>query len=111
MKLVEHPKMENKVIVISASELLEYLQPILLKMERMETILLEKNSNIKAVFSDSEAAKFLKCSTKKLQQLRNDRKIGFIRENDGRKISYKMEHLLEYLDMHEFKRKNKTYRG
>ena len=48
--------MENKVIVISASELVEYLQPILLKMEKMEAILLEKHKSIKAVFSDSEAA-------------------------------------------------------
>lgn len=97
--------MENKVLVISASDLAEYLQPILQKMEKMEAILLQKGGSQKAVFSDSEAAEFLNCSTKKLQSLRNTRAIGFIRENGGRKILYKIQHLMEYLENHEFKRK------
>jgi hypothetical protein len=97
--------MENRILVISASELVEYLRPILLKMEKMEAILLKKDGSQKAIFSDSEAAEFLKCSTKKLQSLRNTRAIGFIRENGGRKILYKVEHLLEYLERHELKRK------
>jgi mannose/fructose-specific phosphotransferase system component IIA len=97
--------MENKVLVISASDLVEYLQPILQKMEKMEAILLQKGGNQKAIFSDSEAAEFLNCSTKKLQSLRNTRAIGFIRENGGRKILYKIQHLMEYLENNEFKRK------
>ncbi len=97
--------MENKVLVISATELIEYLQPILVKMEKMEALLLKKDGSPKAVFSDSEAAEFLHCSTKKLQVLRNSREIGFIRENGGRKILYKMEHLMEYLENNELKRK------
>lgn len=97
--------MDNKVIVITPAELLEYLQPILLKVENLEAILLKKGGNSKAVFSDTEAAEFLKCSTKKLQSLRNSREIGFIRENGGRKILYKFEHLLEYLGSNEMKKK------
>ena len=99
--------MENKVLVISAAELIEYLQPILEKIEKLESLLSRKGGDQKAVFSDAEAAEFLKCSTKKLQSLRNAREIGFIREKYGRKILYKLEHLLEYLDKHELKRKNK----
>jgi hypothetical protein len=99
--------MENKVLVISAAELIEHLQPILLKIEKMEALLQIRNSSQKATFSDSEAAEFLHCSTKKLQTLRNSRKIGFIRENGGRKILYKAEHLIEYLESNELKRKNK----
>ena len=98
-------KMENKVLVISAAELIEYLQPILQKVEKMEALLLRKDGYQKAVFSDAEAAEFLKCSTKKLQSLRNSRAIGFIRENGGRKILYKLEHLLEYLGSNEMKKK------
>lgn len=99
-------KTDNKVIVISASELIGgYLQPILERMQKMEAILLKKDGSQKAVFSDSEAAEFLNCSTKKLQSLRNTRAIGFIRENGGRKILYKIQHLMEYLENNEFKRK------
>ena len=73
--------------------------------KNLEAILLKKGGNSKAVFSDIEAAEFLKCSTKKLQQLRNAREIGFVRENGGRKILYKYEHLIEYLENHELKKK------
>lgn len=97
--------MENKVLVISAAELIEYLQPILQKMEKMEAYLYKKDTQKNAVYSDAEAAEFLKCSTKKLQNLRNAREIGFIRENGGRKILYRLEHLLEYLENHELKKK------
>ena len=98
--------MENKVIVISSpQDFSEFIQPILQKLEKMEALLLNKNGDHKAVFSDAEAAKFLKCSTKKLQGLRNSREIGFIRENGGRKILYKYEHLQEYLEKNELKKK------
>ena len=97
--------MENKVIVISPNEFSAFLQPILQRLEKMEAYLYRKDSNNKAVFSDAEAAEFLKCSTKKLQNLRNNREIGFIRENGGRKILYKLEHLLEYLESNELKKK------
>lgn len=97
--------MDNKVIVISSGEFSEFLQPILQRLEKMEAFLYKKDTKSNAVFSDAEAAEFLKCSTKKLQSLRNDREIGFIRENGGRKILYKLEHLLEYLENHELKRK------
>lgn len=97
--------MDNKILVISSTELLEYLQPILQKMDKMEALLVKSTGSFQDVFSDSEAAKFLKCSTKKLQQLRNSRNIGFIRENGGRKILYKYEHLMEYLAKHELKKK------
>jgi len=96
--------MDNKVIVISPLEFSEFLQPILQKLEKMEALLLNKSSDNKAIYSDAEAAKFLKCSTKKLQSLRNAREIGFIRENGGRKILYKHEHLMEYLLKNELKR-------
>lgn len=97
--------MENKVLVISAVELVEYLQPILQKMEKMEAYLYKKDTQKNAIYSDAEAAKFLKCSTKKLQNLRNAREIGFIRENGGRKILYKYEHLMEYLEKNELKKR------
>lgn len=97
--------MENKVIVISSpQDFSELMQPILQKLEKMEALLLNKNSNTKAVYSDAEAAKFLSCSTKKLQSLRNAREIGFIRENGGRKILYRHEHLMEYLAKNELKK-------
>ena len=106
MESIAQKKTDNKVIVISASELIEeYLQPILERMQKMEAILLKKDDSHKAIFSDSEAAIFLNCSTKKLQSLRNSRAIGFIRENGGRKILYKIQHLMEYLENNEFKKK------
>ncbi len=75
------------------------------RLEKMEAYLYKKDTQINAVYSDAEAAEFLKCSTKKLQSLRNSRAIGFIRENGGRKILYKLEHLLEYLGSNEMKKK------
>lgn len=98
--------MENKVIVISTPlDFSELMQPLIQKMEKMEALLLNKNDSHKAVFSDAEAAIYLKCSKKKLQALRNSREIGFIRENGGRKILYKYEHLQEYLEKNELKKK------
>lgn len=97
--------MDNKVIVISSNEFTEFLRPIMERLEKMEAYLYKKDTQINAVYSDAEAAEFLKCSTKKLQSLRNSRAIGFIRENGGRKILYKLEHLLEYLGSNEMKKK------
>lgn len=97
--------MENKVIVISTTELAEFLQPIMQKLDKMETQLSQNSSVPQKTFSDMEASRFLKVSKKKLQQLRNDRKIGFIRENDGRRILYRYEHLMEYLQSNELKKK------
>lgn len=97
--------MDNKVIVISAGELSQFLQPIMQRLEKIEAFLYKKDTKSNAIFSDVEAAEFLKCSTKKLQNLRNAREIGFIRENGGRKILYRLEHLLEYLENHELKKK------
>jgi len=97
--------MDNKVIVISSSEFTQFLQPILQRLEKIEAYLSTNNARGNPVYSDSEAAVFLKCSKKKLQGLRNARAIGFVRENGGRKILYKYEHLMEYLQNHEFKKK------
>jgi hypothetical protein len=97
--------METKVIVISPTELSDFLQPILQRLEKIEAYLTQKDTNSQRVFTEAEAAEFLKCSTKKLQNLRNCRKIGYIRENDGRKILYTIEHVLEYLAINELKRK------
>ena|ERR1035437_7556333 len=97
--------MDNKVIVISSNEFTEFLRPILERLEKMEAYLYKKDTQKNAVYSDAEAAEFLKCSTKKLQNLRNTRAIGFIREKGGRKILYKLEHLLEYLASNELKKK------
>jgi excisionase family DNA binding protein len=97
--------MDNKVIVISSPEFIEFLRPILERLGKIEAHLSKNNSKNTAVFSDAEAAEFLKCSTKKLQNLRNTREIGFIRENGGRKILYKYEHLMEYLEKNELKKK------
>ena len=97
--------MDNKVIVISSEEFTQFLQPILQKLEKIEAYLSTNNARGHPVFSDAEAAEFLKCSKKKLQGLRNKREIGFIRENGGRKILYKHEHLTEYLENHELKKK------
>lgn len=97
--------MENKIIVISPTELSQFLHPLLQKLEKIEAHLSGNSSKNKTVFSDAEAADFLKCSKKKLQNLRNSREIGFIRENGGRKILYKYEHLIEYLEKHELKKK------
>jgi len=97
--------MENKVIVISPDELAQFLQPILQRLEKIETYLYREDTKSKSVFTEAEAAEFLKCSTKKLQNLRNARKIGFIRENNGRKVLFKLQHLLEYLESNELKKK------
>jgi excisionase family DNA binding protein len=97
--------MDNNIIILSQSQFSEYLKPILQKLEQMEAHLSKGNAKNNTVYSDAEAAEFLKCSTKKLQNLRNAREIGFIRENGGRKILYKHEHLMEYLENHELKKR------
>lgn len=97
--------MDSKVIVISSSELTEFLRPIMERLEKMEARLSQNSSVTQSTYSDLEASLFLKVSTKKLQQLRNDRKIGFIREDDGRRILYTHQHLMEYLQSNELKKK------
>ena|ERR1700740_226966 len=97
--------MDNKVIVLSPSEFSEFLQPILQKLGKMEEFLYKNAPANDTVYSDEEASLFLKVSKKKLQQLRNSRKIGFIREANGRRILYKYSHLMEYLQNNELKKK------
>ncbi len=96
----------NKVIVIGATEFLNLLEPLFYRLDKMESIMLNTGASGRSlIYSEFEASKFLKVSTKKLQLLRNARKISFIREDGGRRVLYKSEHLLEYLDKHELKRK------
>ena len=103
--LIKIENMESKIIVISHSELVQYLLPIVSKLEKIEAYMSgEKNKN-EAIYNDTDASHFLKVSKKKLQQLRNSRRIGFVRENDGRRILYKHEHLMEYLQTNELKRR------
>lgn len=97
---------ESKIIVISeAAFVSSFLQPIQKRFEYLEDLLLKISTSKESVYSDKAAAAFLKMSTKKLQHLRNERKISFIREDGGRKVTYKHEHLLAYLAQHEFKTK------
>lgn len=96
----------NKVIVTSEAEFINFLNPLLQRLDKIEAILSTRGSdNSCATYTDAEASKFLKMSTKKLQHLRNERKIGFIREDGGRKITYKHEHLMEYQNSNELKKK------
>ena len=97
--------METKVIVISPDALSLLFQPILDKIENIEKILSGKQSEKTAVYTDEQASQFLKISKKKLQQLRNNREIGFVRQNRGRRILYKHEHLLDYLQENELKKR------
>lgn len=59
--------MDNRVIVLSPGEFTEFLKPIIQRLERIEAYLFKKEAKSSPVYSDAEAAKFLKCSTKKLQ--------------------------------------------
>lgn len=97
--------MNNKLIVISSTEFAEYLQPILQKLGKMEEYLYKGSPANDTVYSDEEASRFLKVSKKKLQNLRNAREIGFVRETNGRRILYKHSHLMEYLQNNELKKK------
>ena len=97
--------METKVIVISPDALSLLFQPILDKIENIEKILSGKQSEKTAVYTDEQASQFLKISKKKLQQLRNSREIGFVRQNRGRRILYRHEHLMEYLQGNELKKR------
>ncbi len=97
--------MENKVIVISLPEFAEILQPILQKLGKLEEFLFKSSPTNDTVYSDTEASRFLKVSKKKLQNLRNAREIGFIREANGRRVLYKHNHLMEYLQNNELKKK------
>ncbi len=92
-------------LLVSLNEVTEILQPILSRLEKMEENQAKLQSNSNRVFSDQEAATFLRMSTKKLQNLRNKRMIGFVRQEYGRKILYTLEHLLDYLKRNEIKAK------
>ena len=100
-------KMENKVIVISLNEFSEFLKPILQKLVKLEEFLFISAPKNDTVYSDTEASRFLKISKKKLQNLRNAREIGFIREANGRRVLYKHIHLMEYLQNNELKKRGK----
>lgn len=94
------------LVVNDINDIQEILKPIYQKLDFIIQQMQSGNSAIqKNIYSDEEAADYLRMSVKKLQLLRNTRKIGFIRENGGRKILYRHEHLLEYLAEHELKKK------
>ena len=83
--------MERKIIVISVEEFLYFLHPLSQRLEKIEKLLSTKSNSIESIYTDTQAAKFLKMSTKKLQHLRNARKSGFIHVDGGRKIAYTHE--------------------
>ena len=99
--------MENpKIIVGDIRDIEELLKPINQKLDTIIEYFLTGNSPIaKTVYGNVDAAKYLRMSTKKLQNLRNARKIGFIREDGCRTVLYRHEHLVEYLLAHELKKK------
>ena len=97
--------MTNNIIVLTPENFSEYIQPILKKLDLIEGYMAKNTPVNQTTYNDLEASRFLKVSKKKLQQLRNDRKIGFIREDDGRRILYTHEHLMEYLQSNELKKK------
>lgn len=97
--------MANNIVLLTSENFSEYIAPLLKKLELIENYLFTNNSVNQRTYSDSEASIYLKISKKKLQSLRNARKIGFIRENGGRRIIYKHDHLVEYLASHELKKK------
>lgn len=92
-------------VLISLNEASELLEPINKRLEVIEENQRKLLLNSNKVFSDKEASDFLRMSCKKLQTLRNNRKIGFVREPYGRKISYKLQHLLDFLNSNEIKAK------
>lgn len=92
-------------VLISLNEASELLEPINKRLEVIEENQRKLLLNSNKVFSDKEASDFLRMSCKKLQTLRNNRKIGFVREEYGRKITYKMQHLIDYLNANEIKAK------
>lgn len=92
-------------LLIALDEAPEFFLPLTNRMDRIEKALSEFQQSREKVYSDTEAARFLNMSKKKLQSLRNTRQIGFIREECGRKISYLHEHLIEYLLKNEIKAK------
>ena len=92
-------------VLISLNEACELLEPINKRLEVIEENQRKLLLNSNKVFSDKEASDFLRMSCKKLQTLRNNRKIGFVREPYGRKISYKLQHLLDFLNSNEIKAK------
>ncbi len=101
----KHLLMTNNIIVLTPENFSEYIQPILKKLDLIEGYMARNTPVNQTTYNDMEASRFLKVSKKKLQQLRNDRKIGFIREDDGRRILYTHEHLMEYLQSNELKKK------
>ncbi|UPT65581.1 MAG: helix-turn-helix domain-containing protein [Sphingobacteriales bacterium JAD_PAG50586_3] len=94
------------VLVITVEELDKRLMSLNDKMDSLSKLFTQSSAiSAKAIYSEIEAAKFLSCSTKKLQNLRNNREIGYIRESGGRKVLYRFEHLMEYLASHELKKR------
>ncbi len=69
----------DKVIVICESQFLNLFNPVIQRLDNIESLLSQKFSIVNSTYSDGEAARNLNMSTKKLQHLRNARKIGFIR--------------------------------
>jgi excisionase family DNA binding protein len=96
----------SDIIIIKQEELNRLLKPLIDKVDNLaKSFENAKAISNKAIYSEAEAARFLSCSTKKLQQLRNNHDIGFVRQKNGRKVLYRYEHLMEYLASHELKKK------
>ena len=97
--------LDKRIIDLTLGDVVGYLEPMLRRIEKAQENLSGMEYGKDKVYSDTEASQFLKVSKKKLQNLRNALKIAFIRENDGRRILYKHEHLMEYLKNNEIKKR------
>ncbi len=95
----------GKILVLSVDDAPDLFEPFIKRIETLEAEHKKYKQTTLGVYTDAEAARFLKVSKKKLQTLRNTSKIGFCREEYGRKITYKLQHLTDYLERNEFKPK------
>ena len=96
---------DTRYFMVSEDVLSGIKELIATRLDKIEKLISGQVAITAPTYSDAEASKFLKISKKKLQQLRNSRKIGFVRENGGRRIVYKHGHLMEYISANELKKK------
>jgi hypothetical protein len=60
--------MDNKVIVISESKFINLLNPLVKRLDKIESLLSQYSSSVNSVYSDIQAAKYLNMSIKKIER-------------------------------------------
>ncbi|WP_177763078.1 helix-turn-helix domain-containing protein [Flavobacterium sp. I3-2] len=91
--------MDNKIFISKLDRLESIVQELSKKQDAfIEKALMKLSLNSKDIYSSEEAAEFLSIEVKYIYQLTHQRKIRYSKKKGQKKIYFRKEDLLDYLN-------------